>query len=180
MNPEKLAKLQANQNRSKGAPRRVVKKIHRAVAQDDRKLQAALEKLSLVPQPNVEEVNIFLDQGNVLHFRQPKVHASAPSNTYAIYGRGEQKELTELLPSILNQLGPDSLASLRRIAQSYQQTAAGKAAMAAAGIKPGDLDDVDDVDDDDEVPDLVENFESATIDDKDEEEKTEKKEETKA
>ena len=48
------------------------------------------------------------------------VHASVPSNTFAIYGNGEDKELTELVPGILNQLGPDSLASLRRLAESYQ------------------------------------------------------------
>ncbi|KAK3836512.1 MAG: NAC domain-containing protein [Linnemannia elongata] len=150
MNPEKLAKLQANANRSKGAPRRVIKKVHRPVAQDDRKLQGALEKLALVAQPYVEEVNMFLEEGTVLHFRQPKVHASAASNTYAIYGRGEEKELTELVPGILNQLGPDSLASLRKLAESYQQSAAGQAALAAEG--------------DDEVPDLVESFEEASID----------------
>lgn len=78
------------------------------------------------------------------------VHASAASNTYAIYGRGEEKELTELVPGILNQLGPDSLASLRKLAESYQQSAAGQAALAAEG--------------DDEVPDLVESFEEASID----------------
>jgi len=48
------------------------------------------------------------------------VHASVPSNTFAIYGNGEDKELTELVPGILNQLGPDSLASLRKLAESYQ------------------------------------------------------------
>jgi len=91
-----------------------------------------------------------LEEGTVLHFRQPKVHVSASSNTYAIYGRGEEKELTELVPGILNQLGPDSLASLRKLAESYQQSAAGQAALAAEG--------------DDEVPDLVESFEEAAID----------------
>ncbi|KAF9172784.1 Nascent polypeptide-associated complex subunit beta [Mortierella sp. AD011] len=150
MNPEKLAKLQANANRSKGAPRRVIKKVHRPVAQDDRKLQAALEKLSLVAQPYVEEVNMFMEEGTVIHFRQPKVHASYQSNTYAIYGRGEEKELTELVPGILNQLGPDSLNSLRKLAETYQKSAAGQAALAAEG-------------DDDEVPDLVESFEDASI-----------------
>jgi nascent polypeptide-associated complex subunit beta len=78
------------------------------------------------------------------------VHASVPSNTFAIYGNGEDKELTELVPGILNQLGPDSLASLRRLAESYQSLQKGK----EGEKKEGD-------DDDDEIPDLVEgeNFE---------------------
>lgn len=75
------------------------------------------------------------------------VHAAVPSNTFAIYGNGEEKELTELVPGILNQLGPDSLASLRKLAESYQ-------AMQKAEGEKGE--------DDDEIPDLVEgeNFES--------------------
>jgi nascent polypeptide-associated complex subunit beta len=86
------------------------------------------------------------------------VHASVPSNTFAIYGNGEDKELTELVPGILNQLGPDSLASLRRLAESYQslQKKDGGAGAEEGGKKTGG-----DGDDDDEIPDLVEgeNFE---------------------
>jgi len=87
------------------------------------------------------------------------VHAAVPANTFAIYGAGEEKELTELVPGILNQLGPDSLASLRKLAESYQ-------AMQKNSEKEAD---------DDEIPDLVagENFESG-------EAKTEAKTEEKA
>lgn len=75
-----------------------------------------------------------------------------PANTFAIYGNGEDKELTELVPGILNQLGPDSLASLRKLAESYQSM------QKAQGADEDKKDD----DDDDDIPDLVagENFES--------------------
>lgn len=75
------------------------------------------------------------------------VHAAVPANTFAIYGNGEDKELTELVPGILNQLGPDSLASLRKLAESYQNM------QQKEGDKEGE---------DDEIPDLVEgqDFES--------------------
>lgn len=78
------------------------------------------------------------------------VHASVPSNTFAIYGAGEDKELTELVPGILNQLGPDSLASLRKLAESYQSLQ--KKEGGGEG-KDGEGDD--------DIPDLVEgeNFE---------------------
>jgi len=77
------------------------------------------------------------------------VHAAVPSNTFAIYGAGEDKELTELVPGILNQLGPDSLASLRKLAESYQSLQKGEGGEGKAE------------DDDDDIPDLVagENFE---------------------
>jgi nascent polypeptide-associated complex subunit beta len=77
------------------------------------------------------------------------VHASVPANTFAIYGHGEEKELTELVPGILNQLGADSLATLRNLAESLQQKQGGE------GVGSGKIGDDDD---DDDVPELVENF----------------------
>lgn len=76
------------------------------------------------------------------------VHGAIPANTFAIYGNGEDKELTELVPGILNQLGPDSLASLRKLAESYQSM------QKKDGEKEAE-------EDDDDIPDLVagENFE---------------------
>ncbi|KAI0078350.1 NAC-domain-containing protein [Panus rudis PR-1116 ss-1] len=157
MDPAKLAKLQAqaasNRIGGKGTVRRkVVRKTKASNAQDDKKLQGALKKLNVQPIPGVEEVNMFREDGNVLHFSAPKVHAAVSANTFAIYGSGQVKELTELVPGILNQLGPDSLASLRKLAESYQaiqqsQQRPPQGAVSGAGA-----------DDDDDVPDLVENF----------------------
>lgn len=78
------------------------------------------------------------------------VHAAVTANTFAVYGTGQVKELTELVPGILNQLGPDSLASLRKLAESYQ------AIQQNQQRPPNAADD----EDDDDVPDLVENFDA--------------------
>jgi len=83
-------------------------------------------------------------------FLSSAVHAAVSANTFAIYGSGQVKELTELVPGILNQLGPDSLASLRKLAESYQSIQQGQQ-------KPSNTGDADDNDDDD-VPALVETF----------------------
>ncbi|KAI7265106.1 Nascent polypeptide-associated complex subunit [Hortaea werneckii] len=137
----------------KGTPRRKMKKVHKSSGTDDKKLQGALKKLNVQPITAIEEVNMFKQDGNVIHFSAPKVHASVPSNTFALYGNGEDKELTELVPGILNQLGPDSLASLRKLAESYQSMQ--KGGEGEEGKKEGG-------DDDDDIPDLVEgsNFEN--------------------
>ena len=92
------------------------------------------------------------------------MHASVSANTFAIYGTGQVKELTELVPGILNQLGPDSLASLRKLAESYQAIQQGQLRSGAAE------------DDDDDVPDLVESFDVEETQKKEDEE--EKKEES--
>ncbi|KAG8703859.1 Nascent polypeptide-associated complex subunit beta [Ceratobasidium sp. 395] len=184
MNAEKLAKLQAaaaaNRIGGKGTVRRKVvpRSSAKASGGDDKKLAAALKKLGVQPVAGIDEVNMFQADGNVLHFAQPKgthifspvlptVHAASGSNTTAIFGTGQVKELTELVPGILNQLGPDSLASLRKLAESYQlMQARAQAAQAQGGGGPP-------ADDDDEVPDLIENFDAVAVED-------EKKEKEKA
>lgn len=94
------------------------------------------------------------------------VHAAVNANTFAVYGTGQVKELTELVPGILNQLGPDSLASLRKLAESYQAIQQGQQRPTA-----------EEEDDDDDVPDLVENFDDVAVSDKkDDDEKDEKDE----
>uniref|UniRef100_A0A2K6SE83 Transcription factor BTF3 n=1 Tax=Saimiri boliviensis boliviensis TaxID=39432 RepID=A0A2K6SE83_SAIBB len=110
------------------------------------------EKLAkLQAQVRIGGKNMFTNQGTVIHFNNPKVQASLAANTFTITGHAETKELTEMLPSILNQLGADSLTSLRRLAEALpKQSVDGKAPLATGE------------EDDDEVPDLVENFDEAS------------------
>ncbi len=55
------------------------------------------------------------------------------------------------MPGILNQLGPDSLASLRKLAESYQTIQKETAAAAAATASASADKDADD----DDIPDLI-------------------------
>lgn len=52
--------------------RKIVRTSKPSGAQDDKKLQGALKKLNVQPIPGVEEVNMFREDGNVLHFTAPK------------------------------------------------------------------------------------------------------------
>ena len=61
---------------------------------------------------------MFTNQGTVIHFNNPKVQASLAANTFTVTGHAETKQLTEMLPRILKQLGADSLTSLRRLAEA--------------------------------------------------------------
>ena len=77
MNPAKLASLQAMSANvrigGKGTARRKKKIVHKASNTDDKKLQSQLKKLSINPIPGIEEVNMFKDDGSVIHFTSPKV-----------------------------------------------------------------------------------------------------------
>eukprot|EP00736_Rhodelphis_marinus_P004848 Rmarinus@m.11910 len=145
MNQEKLAKLAASvRTGGKGTARRKHKAVRKTASTDDKKLQSTLKRVGVNAIPGIEEVNLFRKDGKVIHFVNPKVQASIAANTYVVSGQSETKNLQDLLPGILNQLGPDNLQNLRQIAESFS------AQHAAAGG------------DDDDVPDLVENFDDAT------------------
>ena len=68
--------------------------------------------------PGIEEVNMMKNDGSVIHFNNPKVQASLAANTFAVTGQSETKQITEMLPGILNQLGAESLQHLKRLATS--------------------------------------------------------------
>merc|ERR1712083_348998 len=151
MNVEKLKQLQAQVRiGGKGTARRKKKVVHRTATTDDKKLQSSLKKLSVNNIPGIEEVNMIKDDGTVIHFNNPKVQASLAANTFAVTGHGENKQITDLLPGILNQLGAESLTHLKKLASNVP-TADG-----------ADDDAGNDADDDDDVPDLVENFDEAS------------------
>jgi len=155
MNQEKLKQLQAQVRiGGKGTARRKKKVVHRTATTDDKKLQSSLKKLSVNNIPGIEEVNMIKDDGSVIHFNNPKVQASLAANTFAVTGHAENKQITEMLPGILNQLGAESLTHLKRLASNVTG-GAGLGEVAGAGD-----------DDDDEVPDLVENFDEASKDEK--------------
>ncbi|XP_055387074.1 transcription factor BTF3 homolog 4 [Condylostylus longicornis] len=154
MNPEKLKKLQAQVRiGGKGTPRRKKKIVHSTPATDDKKLQSSLKKLSVNTIPGIEEVNIIKHDGTVIHFNNPKAQASLPTNTFAITGHGENKTISEMLPGILTQLGPQDIAHLKKIASEFaSKSAASGFGNTGAGSAA-----------DDDVPDLVENFEEVAI-----------------
>merc|ERR1719217_1203538 len=91
-----------------GTMRRKKLAKHTSTGADDKQLQAQLKRLGMNNIPGIEEVNMFKEDGGVLHFAAPKVQASIAANTYVVSGHGEDKQLQELLPDIISQLGPDN------------------------------------------------------------------------
>lgn len=146
------------QTGGKGTARRKKKSTSRSsAAQSDAKLSTTLKKLGATNIPGIEEVNLFKDDGKVVHFTNPKVQASIGANTYVVSGNSETKPLQDLLPSIVSQLGMENLSQLQNFASTAQA-----GGMPGMGGMPGAGADDDD-DDDDDVPDLVDgNFEEVS------------------
>eukprot|EP00127_Corallochytrium_limacisporum_P006723 Clim_evm12s234 gene=Clim_evmTU12s234 len=145
-NMEKLKAMQAAQRvGGKGAPRRNKKVVHKSAAGDEKKLQNAIKRLPAQPIPDIATVNMFTKSGKVLMFQNPKVMAAVNANTVAVTGTPQEKELSEVLPQVIQEMGPESMGILQQILQKAGVGAEGAKEAAAGG-------------DDDDVPELVENF----------------------
>ncbi|CAN6302615.1 unnamed protein product, partial [Urochloa humidicola] len=134
MNVDKLKKMAgAVRTGGKGSMRRKKKAVHKTTTTDDKRLQSTLKRIGVNTIPGIEEVNIFKDDV-VIQFQNPK-------------------GLQDLLPTIINQLGPDNLDNLRRLAEQFKSQVPGAEGGANAAAQ----------DDDDDVPELVpgETFEEA-------------------
>ena len=67
------------------------KAVHKTSTTDDKRLQNTLKRLGVNNIPAIEEVNLFKENGQVIHFQSPKVQASIAANTYVVSGQCETK-----------------------------------------------------------------------------------------
>merc|ERR1712053_9685 len=119
INKEKLAAMQARGPQAKVGGARRKKKVTQSKNQvsDDKKIQQTLKKFSCSNLPGIDEVNMFKEDGNVIHFKNPKVTASPTSNTFTVSGHNDLKKITEI-PGVLNQLGMEGLQGLQAWAKA--------------------------------------------------------------
>jgi nascent polypeptide-associated complex subunit beta len=56
----------------RGTERRKKKTTHKTTINDDKKLKSLIKKFNVHPLPEIGEVNMFKDDGSVLHFKEPE------------------------------------------------------------------------------------------------------------
>merc|ERR1712154_56 len=119
INKEKLAAMQARGPQAKVGGARRKKKVTQSKTNvsDDKRIQQTLKKFACSTLPGIDEVNMFKEDGTVIHFKNPKVTASPTSNTFTVAGHNEIKKITEI-PGVLNQLGLEGLQGLQQWAKS--------------------------------------------------------------
>ena len=131
----------------KGTQRRKHKHVNsQQQAGEDKKLKSAIKKFGVQQLSDIDEVNMFKDDNTVLHFRKPHIQFSVRENLLVVTGNSETKQLKDMLPEILKQVGPQQYGYLKDMMGDL-----GK----AAGVTAGD-------EDEDDVPPLVQGtFEDA-------------------
>ncbi|KAM3144333.1 hypothetical protein pb186bvf_003497 [Paramecium bursaria] len=161
-NQEKVVNQELQENRKKlqermaqaGKPgnnvaRRKHKAIHKETINDDKKLKQVIKRYGVQPLQAIDEVNFFKDDNTIMHFKKPEVHAAFQSHSFAIFGNPETKTFKELMPDIMQQIGPKQLPLLQEMMASQLQR------------NPNDKIQESDAKDEEDVPELVggENFE---------------------
>ena len=94
MSVEKLQRMQESvRTGGKGSVRRKKKAQHKTTGTDDKRLQSTLKRLGVNNIPAIEEVNLFKDNGTVIHFNNPKgapaaLEALSPPAALGVRGVG--------------------------------------------------------------------------------------------
>ncbi|OMJ81864.1 hypothetical protein SteCoe_17563 [Stentor coeruleus] len=94
----------------KGSMRKKKKNPHKTNQVDDKKVKNALKKLGVQPLPDIDEVNFFQDDNNVLHFSSPQIEGNIKDNFFMISGKGEVKSIRDLMPGIIPHLAQKILS----------------------------------------------------------------------
>lgn len=166
-NPDKLKKFLSKKKGAQTGGRGTVRRKAAAASrtrgggvQEDKKLRSALNRIGVREIAQVEAVDMFKDDNEVIHFERPKVEAAIQSNTYVVSGKTEIRTAEQMLPDLLKQLGAADPAVLQQLAAS--------GGLGGPMGSPG-MEDEDEDDDDDEVPDLVDTFDTAAVVEEDKE-----------
>ena len=128
----------------KGTQRRTKKVVHHTEVAEDKKLKSTIKKFGMQSLQDIDEVNMFKDDNTVIHLKRPQTQFSVRENLLVVAGTPETKELKDMMPDILKQVGPQQYSFLKEALGNM-----GKGASTAAA------------DDDDDVPELVGTFEDA-------------------
>ena len=126
----------------------------------DKKIESIAKKAQAKKLNEISEINIFKDDNTVIHFKKPTLEYSFKEKVSFVSGLHETKNIKELLPAIIKQLGPKQFEFMKEYAET---------------LKNKDKKD----EKNDQAPELVEDFESVSKKD-DKKDKKEKKKAKKA
>ena len=126
----------------------------------DKKIEAIAKKAQAKKLNDINEINIFKDDNTVIHFKKPILEYSFKEKVSFVSGIHETKNIKELLPAIIKQLGPKQFEFMKEYAETLK-------------TKDNKNEKID------EAPELVEDFESVSKKD-DKKDKKEKKKAKKA
>merc|ERR1712151_1015838 len=95
---------------------------HKATAVQDKKISQLAKKSQAKKLTDTAEVNMFMDDNTVMHFKKPSLEYSLKDKVSFLNGQMEKKHIKDLLPNIIKQLGPKQFSFMKEFAETLKQT----------------------------------------------------------
>ena len=145
------AKFGNTQIGGKGTQKREKEAKHRGnKVEADKKIQALSKKAGARKINEVSEINIFKDDNTVAQLKTPSLEYSFKEKVSFVSGVSETKNIKDILPGIIKQLGPKQFEFMKEYAET---------------LKAKDKKKTDKIE---EAPELVEDFEEVSKEKKEE------------
>ena len=97
----------------KGTVKRKVKVVHHGTSNSDKLTKEVIKKLQAQPLQELNEVNLFTEDLNVIQFKNPEVFGNLPNQIFIVCGNGEEKSVKDNFPEFLTQLSKEQLDQLK-------------------------------------------------------------------
>ena len=145
------AKFGNTQIGGKGTQKRKKAAKHRGnKVEADNKIQALSKKAGARKINEVSEINIFKDDNTVVQLKKPSLEYSFKEKVSFVSGVSDTKNIKDILPGIIKQLGPKQFEFMKEYAET---------------LKAKDKKKTDKIE---EAPELVEDFEEVSKEKKEE------------
>ena len=116
------AKFGNTQLGGKGNKKRKKEAKHRGgKVEADKKIVALAKKSQARKINEVSEINIFRDDNTVVHFKKPTLEYSFTEKVSFVSGTHETKNIKDLLPGIIKQLGPKQFDFMKEYAETLKK-----------------------------------------------------------
>ena len=134
----------------KGTQKRKLKVKDKNKMSTSKKMKNIEKKLGVGPLPDIAEVNLFRNDGNVWHFVNPNIKGSIQNQVLIVSQEPEIKDLQSNFAEFVSHMGPKEMEQLKDMIKTKPP--------AKETPENGDAKESEDEEDDDEAPELV-NFE---------------------
>ena len=134
----------------KGTQKRKLKVKDKNKMSVSKKMKTVEKKLGVAPLPEIVELNLFRNDGNVWHFANSNVKGSIQNQVFIVSQEPEIKDLQSNFAEFVSHMGPNEMGKLKEMVKNMKPP--GEEAT------KGDEKNEEEDDEDDEAPPLV-NFE---------------------
>ena len=132
----------------KGTQKRKIKVKDKNNMSSSKKMKTIEKKLGVAPLPDIAEVNLFKNDGNVWHFPNPNIKGSIQNQVLIVSQEPEIKNLQNNFAEFVSHMGPNEMGQLKELVKNMKVPA-----------KEGDEEVAETkVEEEEEAPELV-NFE---------------------